>query len=696
VQLVLPGGTPPLQLTGSVDQPGNLIELASGESAITNSSLLEATNANLTIGANVLFVGGSLTSNTPDPLFTIDPTTVTVGGNLVLVQSGGSISLAGPLLSDTGSTFDIASRFLSVRNGSTLTCTAPGCSSPLITLSGSTVDTDDQFLRVDDGGKITLSGPLLDAANTTFNAGSSTRRRGFIQVRDSDSLLKSTGPGSLVTLNPSTVNVRRFLDVRESAKMETEGPVLIDTGSTFTTEGDFARVTQLGTFTGSGATALFQFSNSTLNVGTDVDSSDGSNPLDNFFRVDDSSGSTVTGPATVTLAGPLVSDSGSEFNIADDFLRVVDQSTLESTTIDAFIQFSDSTVNVNDRFVRVDDSGRLILGGNPDDPDQRGDLLQVSNGSTVTIKNGAFIEAFSGGLVLVPGAAVELDDINFDTVTINNSIVSTETINGIPVRKTNGAFISLGPNTGLGDVTVPAGFSVISADGAGTLVTIDPVLLPSSSPVLTIQKKFVPLFATNLANFSPGVSESVDTTGDRIVATALTNQGFAQLGTDPVISISNSNVILFSKAIVSLSGTSLAIPGPLLQITGGSKVKTLFPVDGTLLSVSSGSILKTFGTAPLIQIDSSTVDIGGNLTFEFDGTVSLGGPLLTATGSPMTSLSDYAEFNDTLTSTTTQALFQFTNSPVDLTPDGDFISITLGTTSQRYKQQPRYGRRNIY
>ncbi len=378
----------------------------------------------------------------------------------------------------------------------------------------------------------------------------------------------------------------------------------------------------------------------------------------------------------MTLKGPLVSDSGGTFDIGLRFLRVAEGSSLTSTSTDSLFRLSGSTATIGGDFVRVSDFGQLISGGS---------LLRVADGSVVNTTDGAFINASSGGLVLIPEAGVEFG-AGINAVNINNTIAPTTTINGVPVSITNNGFVSIGPNSGLDNLTVATGGSAIVASGAGTLVSIDPLLLPSG-PFLTVNSD-LPLGAANLANFNIGVTPTAEPiaaqTNTSVTVTAadapepgLQGQGIAQLN-GPVINISNSTVTSTTD-FVELSGTSLAIPGPLLDITNSTLDNTPFTGVPTLLSVISGSILKTFGTAPLIQIDSSTRDIGGDETFLFDGTVSLGGPLLTATGSTMTSLSNFAKFNGTLTSTTTQPLIQLTNSSLDFISVADFFISIDGT-----------------
>ncbi|MCH7566855.1 MAG: FecR domain-containing protein [Nitrospirae bacterium] len=398
------------------------------------------------------------------------------------VTGPASVTLAGPLVSDTGSTFDILLRFLRVEDGSTFTSTT---SDPLIAFSGSTVKTGLDFARLDDSSTVSLSGPLIDAlSNTKFTTGTGAVGADFLEIRDSAVFTGPSKPATgdaspLITFDQSTltttVDVKdastRFLDLRLSGKLTLGGPLLKATNSTFTTNADFARITQLATLTGTGTTALFQFTNSTFNIGSDTVQTNGQEPGDNFFRVDDSAGDTVTGAATVTLAGPLVSDSGSTFTIADRFLRVTDGSTLTSTTTSPLITLSGSTVTT-DEFTRVDDSSMVTLAG----------PLVSDSGSTFTISD-RFLRVRGSGSTLSSTTTSPLITLSGSTVTTSDEFTrvddsSTVTLAGPLVSDSGSTF------------TIADRFLVVRDGSTFTSTTTSPLITLSGSTV-NVSDEFV-------------------------------------------------------------------------------------------------------------------------------------------------------------------------------------------------------------
>ena len=109
--------------------------------------------------------------------------------------------------------------------------------------------------------------------------------------------------------------------------------------------------------------------------------------------------------------------------------------------------------------------------------------MKATKASAPSTSAGPRGSASNGGLMLVQGPAVT--QIGTNSITVGNSDISpNQVIFGVPVRTNFGGFVSLGPNSGLDDVTVPSGSSTIVANGAGTLVTIDPLMLPAG-PFIT-------------------------------------------------------------------------------------------------------------------------------------------------------------------------------------------------------------------
>jgi hypothetical protein len=501
------------------------------------------------------------------------------------------VTLAGPLVSDTGSTFDILERYFRVVDGSTFTSTT---SDPLIAFSGSTVNTGLDFAQLYDSSTVSLSGPLVNAlSNSKLTVGTGTTNADFLDIRDSAVFTGASKPATgnaspLITFDQSTltttVDVKdastRFLDLRLSGKLQLGGPLLKATSSTFTTNADFARVTQLGNLTGTGTTALFQFTNSTFNIGSDTVQSNSNDPGDNFFRVDDSASTTVTGAATVTLAGPLVSDSGSTFTIADRFLRVTDGSTLTSTTTSPLITLSGSTVKIDDdpliagndsEFVRIDGSATVTLAGS-----------LLSAGSTLTIDDdlldirtgvdnlGGLVTSSADPVVLLSGGTHTITDDLFD---VTGQSITNQPIKGSQPSFTVNSKTASNPIGALFKATNAADITVKSA------VELDKALFEATLPV-------VDLVGTSTTQTKITSSSTFADIG-RSNASKLVLKG-------PVIALDNSLITVTTGPLLSLkNGSTMDVSGDLLKLISGSKINV---VNGPLIKVDgSGSALDVTG-----------------------------------------------------------------------------------------------------
>jgi len=497
-----------------------------------------------------------------------------------------SVTLAGPLVSDTGSTFDILERYFRVVDGSTFTSTS---TNPLITLSGSTVGTGLDFARFDDSSTVSLSGPLLTDSGSTFTTGTGTTNADFLDISDSAVF---TGPSkpttgnasplitfdqtTLTTTVPITFASTRFLDLRLSGKLQLGGPFLKATNSTFTTNADFARVTQLGTLTGTGTTPLFQFTNSTFNVGSDTvqSATTGGEPGDNFFRVDDSSDTVVTGPATVTLAGPLVSDSGSTFTIADDFLRVVDGSTLTSTSTSPLITLTGSTVNVKDNLIRIDDSAKVTLSGSLLSAGSTlgidRDLLNIRNGGQLVTSSADAVALLSGGTHTI---ADDLFDVEGQSITdqpIKGSQPSF-TVNSKTASNPIGALFKA---TNAAIITVDKGIELDNALFEATLPVIDLVGTSTTQTKITSSNTFADIGRTN--------------------ASKLLLKG-------PVIALDNSLIKVTTGPFLSLkNGSTMDVLGNLLKL-----------ISGSTINVVNGPLIKVDGSGSALDVTGALVNFGG-------------------------------------------------------------------------------------
>jgi hypothetical protein len=151
-----------LSLTGSffLPAPDNLFEVASGGASIAGA-LLEATNAAMVLGANMLLVDNPLTSLTSNPLFRFRTSTSITADSLVHVGPQGSISAAGPLIAATNAS--LATRngpLVLVDEGGSLDVTI-AAANPLIGLQSSLLSAAGSVLDLQNS-RLALTGPVVE------------------------------------------------------------------------------------------------------------------------------------------------------------------------------------------------------------------------------------------------------------------------------------------------------------------------------------------------------------------------------------------------------------------------------------------------------------------------------------------------------------------------------------------------------
>ena len=603
-----------------------------------------AIHSQINLAGTLLSLGG-VTLTDPNPQIQLSQTTLAQTGVHSLVEvSGLPVDIAGPFLQVQDSTITTENDLITVNSAAVTSTTTQAA----VSLANSSLLTFGSLLSVCcTESSMSLAGSLLTATDSMITVNESVLEVGS---------LSSTSLQPLVSLLRTPVHAfNTFLD---GGPLSLQAPLLIATDSPITVGVEF--IDASGSLSSTSLQPLISLLRSPLTI---------ENGAFLHLRSQD---------ASVTLAGPLLlaTDSAILASATTADLLHVQGGSFTADGAVPLLQLSGSPLGVGRDLVHVTDLGRLITGGS---------LLSVADGSTVTTTDGAYISALSGGLVLITGAGVEFG-AGANAIHINNATLPTTTINEVPVSIADNAVISLGPNSGLEGLTVQEGGSAIVASGLGTLVTIDPVLLVPTlpgGPILTIQGlPLLDLGATPLATFSTGGGESV-ILGPPLTVTALPAQGVAQL-TGSVVNITDSIVTSLTH-FVDVNVSSLAIPGPLLQVTNS----TLKNTEGTgdLLFVDAGSLLKTFGTAPLIQIDPSEVKIA-DFFAEIAGIISLSAPLLQAVDSTLTAGGDFAIVNPggSLISTAAQPLIQLTNSSLTafslLFLEGGTVNLTGGSLFQ--------------
>jgi hypothetical protein len=188
----------------------------------------------------------------------------------------------------------------------------------------------------------------------------------------------------------------------------------------------------------------------------------------------DMSGATVTTQRAVTVDVALLQASALLLN-----LRAGAQLTTNGNAIDltskskitnsaAYVALDQSRVIVNNgALIRVAGGSFLQAGGN---------LVNLANGSTLTINNGVLLSVAGGSIVNISGALIAFSGLGGNMVNVANSLAFVN-IGGIPVALTDGALaanvkITGTPikNAGLGTITPNK--ALIQVNGAATKLTI--------------------------------------------------------------------------------------------------------------------------------------------------------------------------------------------------------------------------------
>ena len=92
----------------------------------------------------------------------------------------------------------------------------------------------------------------------------------------------------------------------------------------------------------------------------------------------------------------------------------------------------------NGPLMRLTDGSNMIV---------TGDLLSLINGSRINVLNGPLASVDGAGSRLsVSGALVNFGGTGGNSIVVNNNIVPTATLSGLPVSATTGGSISIGPN----------------------------------------------------------------------------------------------------------------------------------------------------------------------------------------------------------------------------------------------------------
>ncbi len=574
------------------------------------------------LGNFLAITGGAILKSTSSlPLLEFNPSTIELGGRLVNIRDSGSkLDLAGPLVKATDTDFTIRG-ILRVRDGGVLTSST---TEPLMKFVGTAADKSkvdtlsdsisiDQQDTTDKAPQVTLAGPLLQATKTTFTAGKdSINKSNFILVADGG-LLKSTGTDPLITFDGSTLDPsQRFLGVWSpdaagtGAKVQVAGPLLVaKNSSSFKTGADFITIEDKATLKGTGTTALVQSTGSTFNIGSELQG------FGSFLRLNDNTTVSQEGPAVVDLAGPLISDSGSTFDIFTRFLYVIGGSTLTSTSSDPLIQLSGSTVDTGTDFVHISGSGSKIT--------LSGSLLKA--GSTLNIGtnssfSGDLLEVSSGGQ-LVMNSSSPVVELTGGTHTIGTA---DTTSNNTPNRLFRLVGVNTDSSTGLGTDQPIKGNGTDPAPFTGASHPIGTLLKATDAATIEVKKGSGDTSGGNAVRIDTALYEAtlpiLDLVGSSTTETTLkTAQSTIDIfkskvvSLGPVVAMDKSFINVTNGAFINLTGgTEWKVTGDLLKLFNGAKIEV---INGPLIFVSGTSSSGSSPPQSLLDVSGALVNFGG-------------------------------------------------------------------------------------
>jgi hypothetical protein len=460
---------------------GDLYTVQGGAPQNIFTDFLEATNSTVTVGGNALKISGTMSSTTAQPFMSLSGSTLgaqvltflqngtlsltgtlldavnsTVTGDLGTVGSNGQLTLAGSFLRAVGGTIGAPDRLLRVFAAGGVTGTGLRA---LFDFSGTTVNVGSvsggQYFQVTGGSSnVTLAGPLLAAAGSVFTLTGSALLDVSTKATFTDTTsqpLWSLNGGSL-QLSPTA---NGFV-AQNQGTVSLNGGLLDATNSPITSSADFVLGTGKGQFIVTGPAApLVSLTGGThqiasagsifhlVGTATERDSVSGltlgtEKPIQHSGGFLEMNAATVSTARAVRVDVALLEASAPLLNL---FGPGGSQLTTSSNAIDltlkakvtntgTFVALDQSRLIVNNAaLVRVTDGSFLQGGGN---------LVNLANGSTLTINNGVLLSVGGGSIVTINGALIAFSSLPGNTVNVSNTL-NFVIIGGIPVALTGGA-----------------------------------------------------------------------------------------------------------------------------------------------------------------------------------------------------------------------------------------------------------------
>jgi FecR protein len=276
------------------------------------------------------------------------------------------------------------------------------------------------------GGVVTLGGPLLNAVDNSMTIGSDPSTPGdLVNVRGGGQLVVNRD-APLIQLSGGTLTV----GTRDTTAKDSPNHLIYIGGA------------NADPTSGVGSDRPIRGSGANQSVGMLLNATHGST-----IEVLKGSGDTSGGNA-VKLDMALLDATLPVINLVGSPTAytslTTDSSTIELiksqiVSLGPVIAMDKGLINVNNGpLFNITSGSQLVTAG---------DLLRLTNGSRINVFNGPLISVSgTGSLLAVNGALVNFAGTGGNKIVVNNSLIPTAILSGLPVSATNGGNISIGPN----------------------------------------------------------------------------------------------------------------------------------------------------------------------------------------------------------------------------------------------------------
>ena len=654
---------------GSAVSGDDLISFFAGSDFTTSGPLLSGSGVSLATGGSLVSVQGKVTSTTSDPFVQLTSSSlialfgVLVDGGSLTLGSGpllslasvtgslnglvavfdGTLKLRGPAVTITNSSLGLGAGILGVLNG---TLTATG-TDPLVQIAGSTIASlgDDLIILGDSTSSLTLAGPLATLTNSSVQAT-------FDAFFESEGVVKSTTTSPFITFGGSTVAMGGEIIRISGGSLTLAGPLLnatnsiigslgsalfiVTDGATVTSTTTSPLVTLLNTLVGAdNGTGGFLLSNSaTMNLAGPLvsitnapgGSSTGTSTAGSIFAF--RSG----GKLTDTGSGSLISISGSKLATGGNFIGVSGTSTASTS-----LSLQGSLLVADDSVLRATSTGSSFF--------------SINDAGSITVTNSSEpLFKFTGTVV---GNSLASSARNFFVVSTNlTSTPGSLTLSGPLLTGTRTDFKSGDPTSNTFTFFFVGDSAKVTSTSTLPLMTLTNSTVDTAGDILTLRR-----------SQTASTPSSISLAGPLLVATNsaanTTSLGFAsQFST----STSSCCAAFFVAQGAELKSTTTSA---LIQLTGST-----FTLSDSQSGGSFFSVRNTFSGAPSSELVSPA-------------TVSLAGPLLSASTSTITPLFNLLQVvRSSVSSTTTNPLVSLTNSTV--TAGGTDVANNLASAGRLF------------